>query len=84
MSNDAPLIQLSERGQVTLPADVRRALGLHAGDAFRVEIEEGRIVLQPVEVMPVELYSDERIAEFLAAGELTEEELAEARARWGL
>lgn len=67
-----------------MPAEVRRLLGLNPGDAFQIAVDEGRIVLQPVEVTPVELYSNERIKEFLANSELTDEELAVARRQWGL
>lgn len=78
-----PLVQLSPRGQVTLPAALRRALGLRAGDAFRVRIEDGRIVLDPVDVVAIELYDDERVAEFDRASSMSEEELQRARSTWG-
>lgn len=79
-----PLVQLSPRGQLTLPAEVRKALGLRAGDAFNVRIEDGEIVLEAVEVTPVELYSEARLKEFAENAEMTEDELAQARAVWGL
>ncbi len=79
-----PLVQLSTRGQLTLPAEVRKALGLRAGDAFNVRIEDGEIVLGAVEVTPVELYSDARLEEFAANAEMTEEEFSQARAAWDL
>ncbi len=37
--------QISKRGQITLPADVRKALGLKPGDTLVVRLEAGRIVL---------------------------------------
>lgn len=64
MKQEATLVQLSGRGQITLPAEVRKALSLRSGDAFQVRIEDGRIVLEPVEVTPVELYTEERVKEF--------------------
>ena len=79
-----PLVQLSPRGQLTLPAEVRKALGLRAGDAFSVRIEDGEIVLGAVEITPVELYSDARLKEFEQNAEMTDDELAQARAAWGL
>ena len=78
----ATLIQLSERGQLTLPAEVRKALGLRGGDAFQVRVEDGRVVLEPVEVTPIELYTEERIEEFLEGAEMSEEQLARARKVW--
>ncbi len=78
----ATLIQLSERGQLTLPAEVRKALGLRGGDAFQVRVEDGRVVLELVEVTPIELYTEERIEEFLEGAEMSEEQLARARKVW--
>ena len=83
-AHQSPLVQLSPRGQLTLPAEVRRVLGLRSGDAFRVSIKEGSVVLEPVAVTPIEFYTDERLAEFQANAEMTPEELAQARGRWGL
>jgi AbrB family looped-hinge helix DNA binding protein len=84
MKSSAPLIQLSSRGQVTLPAGVRNQLHLQAGNAFRVLVEDGRIVLEPVEVLPIEIYSEERVREFLENSDMTDEELSEARTAWDL
>ena len=76
--------QLGTRGQITLPAEVRRAVGLRPGDTLLVRVVEGRVVLEPAVVMPLELYTEERAAEFARAAEMSEEELARARRRWGL
>lgn len=76
------LVQLSARGQVTLPAGLRRSLGLRAGDTFRVRIDGGRIVLEPVHAVAIELYEDERISEFEQASSMSEEELQRARSEW--
>lgn len=78
------IAQLSGRGTVTLPARIRKELGLREGDVLRVRLVDGSIQLTPAAVMPIELYTEERIAEFLAAAEMTDEELAAADAAWGL
>lgn len=38
--------KLTEKFQITIPAEVRRRLGLQAGDVVSLVIEEGRVVLQ--------------------------------------
>ena len=38
--------KLTEKFQITIPAEVRRRLGLRAGDVVSLVIEEGRVVLQ--------------------------------------
>jgi len=40
-------VVLRERGRITLPASIRRALGLRAGDELEVSIERGGIILRP-------------------------------------
>ncbi len=78
------LAQLSARGTLTLPAEIRRSLGLAEGDVLSVAVRDGRIVLTPSAVTPVELYTEERIAELTAGSDMTEAEVATARRRWRL
>jgi AbrB family looped-hinge helix DNA binding protein len=39
---------ISDRGQVTLPAEIRRESGVHSGTKVQVEFRGGEIVLRPV------------------------------------
>lgn len=78
------IAQMSGRGTVTLPARIRKELGLREGDVLRVRLVDGSIQLTPTAVVPIELYTEERIAEFLAAAEMTPEELAAVDEAWGL
>jgi AbrB family looped-hinge helix DNA binding protein len=39
--------RLSSKGQVVLPAEARRILGLEAGETLEVTIEDNRVVLTP-------------------------------------
>ncbi|GEM90600.1 AbrB family transcriptional regulator [Oceanithermus desulfurans NBRC 100063] len=41
-----PTTTVTSRYQITLPAEVRRALGIKPGDVLEVGVEEGRIVLK--------------------------------------
>lgn len=78
------LVQLSPRGQITLPAEVRAAVGVGAGDTLVVSVEEGRIVLRRAVVLPVESYDDARMEEFREAAHLTASQVAEVRRKWGV
>jgi AbrB family looped-hinge helix DNA binding protein len=78
------LVQVSPRGQLTLPAEVRSAVGVRAGDTLVVTVEQGRIVLQRAVVLPVEAYDDERMEEFREAADLTAAQVAEVRRKWGI
>jgi antitoxin PrlF len=39
---------ISSKGQITLPAEARRAIGVSAGDRVHVRIVDGAIVIEPV------------------------------------
>lgn len=41
------LSTLSNKGQVTIPIELRRALELHAGDKLNCYIEDDRIIVVP-------------------------------------
>ena len=43
---------LTSANQITIPAAVRRELGLGAGDHVQITTENGRMVLEPVFVAP--------------------------------
>ncbi len=48
----APVVALSREGRVTLPAKMRRALGLDEGSELFVEQRNGTIVLRPAMRVP--------------------------------
>ncbi len=56
------VLAVSSRGQITLPADMLRHLGIQPGGAVIVEEWEGELRLKPAAVLEVELYSDDQIA----------------------
>ena len=57
-------LTVTSRGVVTLPAKLRRALGLRADDHLIAETTPEGLLLRPAVTLPVELYTDERIREF--------------------
>lgn len=70
---DAQQIQLSEEGQLSLPKDIMERLGLEGGEMLLLDVtEDGAILLRPT--YPLEVYSDERVREFLEADEISEKE----------
>ena len=79
-----PIVQVSGRGSITLPAPIRRQLGLADGDVLTVEIRDGAIVLTPAHVTEVELYTDQRLREFDQNASMTPDDLRRARETWGL
>ena len=55
---------MTSRGVVTLPAKLRKALGLKADDQLIAEATPDGLLLRPAVTFPVEIYSDRRIREF--------------------
>lgn len=68
------LLTVSSRGQITLPPDMRRHLGIEPGGAVIVEDCDGELRLKPATLLEVELYSDEDIAAWDQADALSEQE----------
>ena len=80
----AQTLVVSDRGQITLPARVRKRMGIKGGDVMILEDRPEEIVLRPGIVLEYEFYSDEQIAEWDAADTLDDQErerLLEAVAR---
>ncbi len=57
-------ITINDRGVVTIPAALRRAFGLEAGEELIAEETPDGILLRPAVSVPIEVYTEERIAEF--------------------
>ncbi len=71
------IITVTSRGVVTLPAGLRRALGIKADDTLVAETTPEGLLLRPAVTLPVEIYTDRRVREF----DESEEELGRAMRR---
>lgn len=69
-------VRIGKRGTVVIPATLRRAYGLKEGSMLVAEPKEGGILLRPAAVLPVEVYTLERKAEFLLNNAVTPEDYA--------
>jgi antitoxin PrlF len=65
---------VSSRGQITLPADLRKQFGIKSGEPVIIEERNGELVLKPATVLEVEIYNPERIAEWDREDQLGETE----------
>jgi len=57
-------LTITSRGVVTLPAKLRREMGLKADDQLIAETTPEGLLLRPAVSLPVEMYSAARIREF--------------------
>jgi antitoxin PrlF len=55
---------VSTRGQITLPASVRKRLGIQSGGIVTLEERDNVVVLRPAAVVEIETYSDGDIAQW--------------------
>jgi AbrB family looped-hinge helix DNA binding protein len=72
---------VSGRGQITLPAGMRKTLGIAPGSAVIIEERDGELALKPAAVLEIDAYSDERIAEWDREDALTAAERQRILAR---
>lgn len=71
--------RIGKRGVYTIPSALRRRYGLEDGSLVVAEEREDGILIRPAVAMPIEIYTDERIAEFLLSNAVTDSEYAAAR-----
>ncbi len=57
-------LSVTERGNITLPAKMRKELGIVAHSQLLAEVTPEGILLKPAVTLPIELYSEERIKGF--------------------
>ena len=57
-------LTISGRGLIALPAKMREAAGLRPHENLIAETTPEGILLRPAVTVPIEIYTDERIAEF--------------------
>ncbi|MEW6173074.1 MAG: AbrB/MazE/SpoVT family DNA-binding domain-containing protein [Bacillota bacterium] len=69
-------IRIGKRGAVVIPASLRRAYNLDEGSFLVAEPREEGILLRPAAVLPLEIYTRERKAEFLLNNAFTKEDYA--------
>lgn len=71
-------LSLNSRGVITLPAKMRQLLGLKSDDLLIAQTTPEGILLRPTVTLPLERYSDARVAEF----DVAESELAAVFAKY--
>ena len=71
--------KVGRRGTVVLPAKLRRRMGIEEGSFVVAEEREDGILIRPAIVLPVEVYTPERKAEFLLNNAVDTEDYRRAR-----
>ena len=72
--------KVGKRGVVVLPAKMRRRYGIEEGSMVVAEESPYGILVRPAIVMPVEIYTPERKAEFLLSNAVDAKDYREAQA----
>ncbi len=57
-------VTVTSRGTITLPAKLRRALGITADDHLIAETTAEGLLLRLGVTLPIEIYSEKRVREF--------------------
>ncbi len=74
---------ISGRGQVTLPASVRKKYGIGPGDVVILDDQSGQLTLRSATNIEVETYRDEQTREWDVADHLTTAERERILAKIG-
>ncbi len=78
-ANERDTSRVGRRGTVVLPAPLRRKFGIEEGALVIAEARSEGILIRPAVALPVEVYSPERIAQFLLTNAVDAEDYRQAR-----
>jgi bifunctional DNA-binding transcriptional regulator/antitoxin component of YhaV-PrlF toxin-antitoxin module len=67
-------VLVSNRGQLTLPAALRKRFGLQCVGAVIQEEHDNELVIKPTAVFEIEMYADSQIAQWNAEDRLDDRE----------
>lgn len=81
--NERETSKIGQRGTVVIPAEFRRRYGMEEGSYVIAEATEDGVLLRPAAVLPVEVYTAERKAEFLLTNAVDEDDYRDAREEVG-
>ena len=70
--------KVGKRGMVVLPARLRKRFGIEEGSYVIAEERDEGILIRPAAVAPIEIYTPERVAEFLLGSAVDKHTYAEA------
>ena len=48
------IVELRKKSQITLPKEIVKELNLQEGDKFDITVEDGKILLEPVAIYPLD------------------------------
>lgn len=73
-SSNVETTKIGKKGVVVIPTLMRKRFGLSEGSLAIIEEKENGVFIRPAVALPVEMYSQERIAEFLLSNAIDMEE----------
>jgi len=68
-------VKVLRKGRITIPAKIRKMLGIEEGDILTLELQRGCIVLLPPRAVPNPTESLDGLLEGISVGEPVKEEL---------
>jgi AbrB family looped-hinge helix DNA binding protein len=70
--------KVGKRGTVVIPVKLRKRFGIREGSLVIAEERGDGILIRPAVALPIEIYTPERIAEFLLSNTVGPEDYAQA------
>lgn len=70
--------RVGKRGTIVIPAALRRRYGIEEGSFVVAEPRENGVLIRPAVVLPVEVYTPERKAQFLLSSAVDARDYADA------
>jgi AbrB family looped-hinge helix DNA binding protein len=84
MDRNKSIVLVGKRGQVTLPAKIRKTLGIKEGELLIIEYDGEKLIIRKAMVVPVRIYTDEEVESYIQEDTLKEGEREEILKKWDL
>ena len=75
-------IIVKDRGQITLPREIRKRLGIKPKSILTAEVKGGSLVITPAVVVPIRTFSDKFVKDIVGKDTLKKGERAEIISKW--
>ena len=72
------IITVGKKGTIVIPASLRKRFGVHEGDILITEDHGDGILIKRAVVLPIDVYSAERKAEFILSNTIDGEDYQKA------
>ncbi len=75
-------IIVGERGQITIPKEIRKQLGMLPKSPVAIEVRDGGLFIRPALTVPLRTFSDEEVEKMVSEDTMEPDERNRILSKW--